>query len=180
METKSKHSGPAASYAHHHPPISNINVLYEEQATIGHRVADRVTSVVGSWPFVIIQSLCLVLWMGVNVYLATMASFHPDYFKAWDPYPFILLNLVLSFQAAYTGPVVLMSQNRQAIKDRLAAEQDFRVNLKTEEEVAVIIQQLVHYERLMVQMMDKIEAMERGGASGSAAVDADKKSQPEG
>src|SRR5258708_10471022 len=96
-----------------------------ETRTVGQRVADRVATAVGSWPFIIIQSFLLIVWMAVNAYLMLMATTHPSFFKAWDPYPFILLNLVLSFQAAYTGPVVMMSQNRQSERDRLAAESDY-------------------------------------------------------
>src|SRR5260370_1728008 len=77
--------------------------------------------------------------MAVNAYLMLMAATHPGYFKAWDPYPFILLNLVLSFQAAYTGPVVMMSQNRQSEKDRLLAQHDFELNMKAEDEIKVIL-----------------------------------------
>jgi len=78
---------------------------------LGGRIADQVASVVGSWTFLIIQTLCLVAWMIVNVL----------WDKAWDPYPFILMNVLLSFQAAYAGPVILMSQNRQEDLDRLRA-----------------------------------------------------------
>jgi uncharacterized membrane protein len=79
---------------------------------------------VGSWPFILIQSVLLAIWIVANAFLIK------DWLggKPFDPYPFILLNLALSFQAAYTGPVVMMSQNRQAAKDRDGAEHDFEVN----------------------------------------------------
>jgi uncharacterized membrane protein len=92
--------------------------------TRGERLADAVTGRVGSWPFIVVQSLLLAAWIVANGFLI----------RNWlggapfDPYPFILLNLVLSFQAAYTGPVVMMSQNRQAAKDRDEAEHDYEVN----------------------------------------------------
>jgi len=93
----------------------------------------------------------------MNVWLAYMMARHPGFLKAWDPYPFILLNLVLSFQAAYTGPVVMMSQNRQAHKDRLTAESDYQVNRKAEEEIEVIMKHLVHQDRLLLDAIARIE-----------------------
>ena len=92
--------------------------------TTGEQVADAVAARVGSWPFIIIQSVLLVLWIVGNALIIR------DWLggKPFDPYPFILLNLMLSFQAAYTGPVVLMSQNRQAARDRDEAEHDYGVN----------------------------------------------------
>ena len=92
--------------------------------TTGEQVADAVAARVGSWPFIIIQSFLLMLWIVGNGILIR------DWLggKPFDPYPFILLNLMLSFQAAYTGPVVLMSQNRQAARDRDEAEHDYEIN----------------------------------------------------
>ena len=95
-----------------------------DERTTGERVADAVAALVGSWPFIIVQSCLLMLWIVANGLLIR------DWLggKPFDPYPFILLNLMLSFQAAYTGPVVLMSQNRQAARDRDEAEHDYEVN----------------------------------------------------
>ena len=94
--------------------------------TRGAALADWVAETVGSWRFIIIQSVLLGVWIILNV----MA-----FINHWDPYPFILLNLVLSFQAAYAAPIIMMSQNRQAAKDRLEAEHDYEVNLKCELEI---------------------------------------------
>jgi uncharacterized membrane protein len=106
---------------------SPVNIRHIDHRTPGERVADTVAASVGSWPFIIFQSLLLALWIVVNAVVigGWIAG------KPFDPYPFILLNLVLSFQAAYTGPVVMMSQNRQAAKDRDEAEHDYRVNEET-------------------------------------------------
>jgi uncharacterized membrane protein len=107
--------------SHQHP----VNIRHVgDQRTLGERVADGVAGSVGSWPFIITQSLLLAAWLLANAFLIR------DWLggKPFDPYPFILLNLVLSFQAAYTGPVVMMSQNRQAAKDRDEAEHDYEVN----------------------------------------------------
>jgi len=152
--------GPAAQYRHDHPPVRNVNEEVSKAMTLGQRVADRVAVSVGSWPFIIIQSAMLCVWMGLNVYLAIMEHAHPGFLKAWDPYPFILLNLVLSFQAAYTGPVVMMSQNRQTEKDRLVAQSDYDMDSKAEEEIQVIMKHLVHQDRLLVDAMTRLESLQ--------------------
>ena len=102
----------------------DVNRIHDESLTLGQRVADRVASTMGSWPFIIVQSTFLLAWVILNVTELV--------FKAWDPYPFILMNLLLSLQAAYAAPVIMMSQNRQAAKDRLAAELDLQTNLHAE------------------------------------------------
>ena len=97
--------------------------------TQGQKIADLVASTMGSWRFIIIQSTILLLWIGLNV---------TAYIQHWDPYPFILLNLALSFQAAYAAPFIMMSQNRQQEIDRLAAESDHQINIKAELEIELL------------------------------------------
>ena len=104
----------------------NPNEVIEEQLTFGQRVADGVARFGGSWAFIISFGVVLVAWVVVNLQLAT---------RAWDPYPFILLNLFLSMLAAVQAPVIMMSQNRQDAKDRLRSELDFSVNRKAEGEI---------------------------------------------
>jgi uncharacterized membrane protein len=99
----------------------------------GDRIADLVTQIVGSWRFIIIQSCLLTIWIVLNI-LAWIAH--------WDPYPFILLNLALSFQAAYATPFILMSQNRQSIIDRDNAQQDLDCDIKAELEIELIHEKL--------------------------------------
>ncbi|HEU0164821.1 MAG TPA: DUF1003 domain-containing protein [Thermomicrobiales bacterium] len=113
----------------HRQKVKNVNEIEEEKLTPGERIADSVARVMGSWRFIIIQSVILIGW----IFLNALAWIHH-----WDPYPFILLNLALSFQAAYSAPIIMMSQNRQATKDRLTAESDYHVNLHSEVEVAAI------------------------------------------
>lgn len=96
---------------------------------LGDRISDKVAAAVGSWRFIIIQTMLLFIWIVLNVIA---------YIAHWDPYPFILLNLILSFQAAYTAPVIMMSQNRQADIDRQHAEHDYRVNVKAELEIELL------------------------------------------
>jgi uncharacterized membrane protein len=106
----------------------------DNQRSIGQRFADVVASTIGSWRFIIIQTSILIFWIFANVtgFLGVR----------WDEQPFILLNLMLSFQAAYTGPVVMMSQNRQSEVDRRHAEEDFRINKLAEKEIELIQSQL--------------------------------------
>jgi uncharacterized membrane protein len=100
-----------------------------EHVTFGQSIADAVASVMGSWAFIIVQSAILLVWIAANVVSAM---------RGWDPYPFILLNLALSFQAAYAAPVIMMSQNRQQGIDRRAAENDYRINVKAELEIELL------------------------------------------
>jgi uncharacterized membrane protein len=137
-----------------------VNEIYAEKITRSQRIADFVTKSVGSWPFIIWQSVIIALWIGINIFLTYQAASNSDYFKSWDPYPFILLNLVLSFQAAYTGPVVMMSQNRQAQKDRLLAENDYHVNIKAEQEVEEIISHLHYQDELLRQIWERLNHIE--------------------
>jgi uncharacterized membrane protein len=106
---------------------------YDGERTRGQRMADHITRVVGSWRFLIIQSCLLLLWLMLNV---------TAYVQHWDPYPFILLNLALSFQAAYTAPVIMMSQNREGQIDRAKLEYYYHVNLKQELEIELLHQKM--------------------------------------
>jgi uncharacterized membrane protein len=151
--------GPAATFQHNHPVI-NVNQEFDKKLTVGQKVADKVADTIGSWPFIIIQSIILAVWVAINVYLVTMSIRHPGFLKAWDPYPFILLNLFLSLQAAYTGPLVMMSQNRQVIKDRLSAQQDYEINQKAEKEIEVIMKHLAHQDELTHAIIQRLDEMQ--------------------
>jgi uncharacterized membrane protein len=105
----------------------NLNAVVDDKSTVGEKLADRVASFGGSWTFIMIFGSVLFVWIVINS-LAMLG-------KPFDPYPFILLNLVLSCLAAIQAPVIMMSQNRQESKDRLSAENDYRVNLKAELEI---------------------------------------------
>ena len=127
-----------------HPPADT---------SLGARMADRITALVGSWRFILIQSGLLLLWLSANVFA---------WVQAWDPYPFILLNLVLSFQAAYTAPIIMMSQNRMGDVDRARAEDDYHVNLKAELEIETLHQKIdllreTEIARLLT-LVEKLEA----------------------
>jgi uncharacterized membrane protein len=135
-------------HVHRHKPVVNINQIDAEKLTTGQRVADRLATVMGSWAFIIIQSIILAFWITLNVVA---------YINHWDPYPFILLNLALSFQAAYAAPIIMMSQNRQAAKDRLMAEQDYDVNLKAEDELKSIMNHLEQQDEVMLDILRRME-----------------------
>jgi uncharacterized membrane protein len=105
----------------------NINVEFEEQATLGQRLSDKLASFGGSWKFITIFGVILIIWIVIN----SIAIIN----KPFDPYPFILLNLILSCLAAIQAPIIMMSQNRQEAKDRLRSRNDYMVNLKAELEV---------------------------------------------
>src|ERR1700720_2837485 len=139
-------------HSHRHPPVKNINEIQAEKMTTGQRVADRLATVMGSWAFIIIQSIILTFWISLNVIA---------YINHWDPYPFILLNLALSFQAAYAAPIIMMSQNRQAAKDRLMAEQDYHCNLKGEEEVRNIMEHLDHQDTVILQILQRMDVQHK-------------------
>jgi CRP/FNR family cyclic AMP-dependent transcriptional regulator len=129
----------------------NINVEMEQRATIGQRVADRVASFGGSWTFIIIYLSFLAGWMAFNTFVLVHYG-RGENGAQFDPYPYILLNLMLSMTAALQAPIIMMSQNRAAEKDRLAAEQDFKVNLKSE----LMLEELMRKSRGRDDQIDKI------------------------
>jgi uncharacterized membrane protein len=116
-----------------HRQWRHIATSESDELTLGESVADKVAASMGSWQFIIIQSTILLIWVALNI----TASFHH-----WDPYPFILLNLALSFQAAYAAPFIMMSQNRQQDIDRKEAATDYGVNVKAELEIELLHQKI--------------------------------------
>ncbi|MGF6228780.1 putative membrane protein [Inquilinus ginsengisoli] len=132
--------------------------------SFGQRLADGVAATVGSWRFIIAQSVLLFLWILLNVL---------GWIQAWDPYPFILLNLALSFQAAYSAPILMMSQNRQAEIDRQHAEVDYKINIKAELEIEQLHQKIdllreqevVRLTRAVELLLQRLEAAEGKGAA---------------
>ena len=140
-------------FKHDHPPVMDVNKVADEQLTFGQRVADKVASGMGSWNFIIIQGTLLAVWIVIN----TIQLF----FRAFDPYPYILLNLALSFQAAFAAPFIMISQNRQAEKDRLMAESDYHCNIKGEEETRHIMDHLDHQDTVILQILQRMDAQHK-------------------
>jgi uncharacterized membrane protein len=132
--------------------------------TLGQKIADDVAATMGSWTFIIIQSALLFIWIVLNI---------TAYVRQWDPYPFILLNLALSFQAAYAAPFIMMSQNRQQDIDRKKAENDFQVNVKAELEIELLhhkIDQLRETEVMnLTAAVKELTAMLHKAAPGTAS-----------
>ncbi|UAA40163.1 DUF1003 domain-containing protein [Paraneptunicella aestuarii] len=116
------------SIANNRPIATDINHSFDEQLTLGQRTADRVAEFGGSWPFIIIFVVVMILWIVLNTVWIIEK-------EAFDPYPFILLNLILSTLAALQAPIIMMSQNRQAAKDRMATRLNYEVSLKTDLEI---------------------------------------------
>jgi uncharacterized membrane protein len=125
--------------------------------SLGERAADLVTGTIGSWRFIIIQSCLLLIWAALNL---------TAWVRHWDPYPFILMNLMLSLQAAYAGPVIMMSQNRMSAHDRMVAHKDFRMDRRAEHEVRLIMAHLERQDEMLSEIRDRLRDMDepdRGG-----------------
>ena len=122
-----------AALANHPARHFTLRKLKPPRLTLGDRLSDGIAAIVGSWSFILIQSAILVCWIALNVLGWT---------QHWDPYPFILLNLALSFQAAFTAPILMMAQNRQAVIDRQKAQLDYDVNLRAELDIEALHQKL--------------------------------------
>jgi uncharacterized membrane protein len=132
--------------------LRNPNEIIEKESSFGERIADGVAGFGGSWTFIVSFSIGLVIYAFINVFLGP---------KAWDPYPFILLNLFLSMLAAFQAPVIMMSQNRQDTKDRLRGELDFDVNRRAETEIQGLSRKL----NLMDQKFDDLTELLRSSAA---------------
>ena len=142
----------ARKAAQHLIVAEHIDEEFTRKTTAGQRVADRVAAIGGSWPFLAIFFALLAAWMAVNV-LALRE-------RAFDPYPFILLNLVLSCLAAVQAPIIMMSQNRLAARDRAQADLDFRTNLKAEIEIAALHEKMDHLLHSQFQRMVEVQEIQ--------------------
>jgi uncharacterized membrane protein len=120
---------------------------HKDSCTFGQRLADAVANGMGSWRFIIIQTLIVLLWMGLNV----IAFVHH-----WDVYPFILLNLLFSTQAAYAAPIIMMAQNRQSERDRAQADNDYKTNVAAKKEIEELMTRL---DSIELKKLDKIITM---------------------
>ena len=135
----------------------DVNTSFEENRSFGERLADRIASFGGSWTFIMLFGLAILLWVGVNTVLLSRWGSTP-----FDPYPFILLNLFLSMVAALQAPVIMMSQNRQAAKDRLQASHDYEVNLKAEIEIMALHEKMDELrQKDLKELIRSIEATQR-------------------
>jgi uncharacterized membrane protein len=134
----------------------NVDTTFDEKLTIGQKLSDKMAVYGGSWRFIISFTVVLIIWISVNSYILLT--------KPFDPFPFILLNLVLSCIAAIQAPIIMMSQNRQEAKDRLRAQHDYQINLKAELEIRTLHQKIDHllshqWERLIQIQQIQLEIM---------------------
>jgi uncharacterized membrane protein len=126
---------------------NNWHKRHSETLSAGDKIADAVAAGMGSWKFIIWQTIIVIIWMGLNV---------AGFVYHWDPYPFILLNLIFSTQAAYAAPIIMMSQNRQSQRDRIQAEEDYLTNLEAKKEIEALQLQI---SKLETDKLDKIIKM---------------------
>ena len=133
----------------------NWSAAHKDRMTVGQRIADAVATGMGSWGFIIVQTLLVVTWMALNI--IEVAS------HRWDPYPFILLNLLFSTQAAYAAPIIMLSQNRSAERDRYQANADFQTNVESKKDIEAVQAQLSRIEN---EKLDKILSLLSDGDSG--------------
>ena len=129
---------------HKHP----VNLLFHDEATLGEKVADKVAFGIGSWWFLGIQSVLILIWITLNVWGLT---------HHWDVYPFILLNLMFTIQAAYTGPVLLLSGNRQAQKDRLRLEHTAEVSETAEKATLTILEEIERNTEATLKVLEHLK-----------------------
>jgi uncharacterized membrane protein len=131
---------------------------HKETATFGQRLADRVAGGMGSWRFIIWQTIIVAAWMTINVIA---------FARHWDPYPYILLNLLFSTQAAYAAPIIMMSQNRQSERDRAQADSDYRTNVAAKKEIEELMKRL---DAIESEKLDKILDLLQHGAPGKKTM----------
>ncbi|MGA7912787.1 MAG: DUF1003 domain-containing protein [Candidatus Dormiibacterota bacterium] len=127
-----------------------VNVVHHDEATLGERIADKAAAGIGSWTFLIIQTIAVLCWLSLNVIGLT---------HHWDPFPFILLNLLFSVQAAYTGPVLLLAGNRQAQKDRLTLEHAAEEADKADVQNVEILKAIERNTEVTIQILKHVEAL---------------------
>ncbi len=120
---------------------------HESQLNFGQRLSDKIAGGMGSWKFIIWQTIIVIIWMSLNIIA---------FVNHWDPYPFILLNLIFSTQAAYAAPIIMMAQNRQSQRDRIQADNDYHTNLEAKKEIEDL---QIHLSKIETEKLDKIIAL---------------------
>jgi uncharacterized membrane protein len=139
-------------HQHEHPPVRDLNREVERRTTAAHRIADDFGRLVGSWTFVLIQTVLAVAWLVLNFAAVT---------NHWDPYPFQLLNLVFSFEAAAWASLVLMSINRQVDRDRIRAQNEFETEVREEEELKAVMTHLEVQDEVLLQILHRLDRADR-------------------
>ena len=135
-----------------------VNKLHHDKASFGERLADKIAAGIGSWTFLIVQTIAVLCWITANVV---------GWIRHWDVYPFVLLNLLFSVQAAYTGPVLLLAGNRQSQKDRLTLEHAASEADKTEDRTLTILKEIQHNTEITVKVLEHLETQQETLAESS-------------
>src|SRR5438045_732181 len=160
-------------HQHDHPPVRDLNREVERRQTFPDRVADDFARLVGSWIFVLVQLGIMVVWIGLNAF---------NLIRPWDRYPFMLLNFVLSLEAAVWVSVALMALNRVADRDRLRSQQEYELNVKAEEELKALMNHLMHQDEILLQIVNRLDRgdreMKRLARRLEDALEASKQTQP--
>ena len=139
-------------HRHEHPPARDVNAEHERRLTRSERIARDFGRSLGTWTFLLIQALLVVLWVILNGLAIT---------RHWDSYPFLFMNLVLSFQAAFGVPIILMGINRLHDRDRLTAHEDFQQAVKLEEELKSVMEHLEVQDEVLLQVLHRLERSDR-------------------
>src|SRR5467141_1157074 len=139
-------------HQHHHPPVRDLNREVERRLKFTDRVASDFARLVGSWVFVLVQVVLMVVWVLLNAV---------NLLRHWDPYPFLFLNLVFSLEAAIWVSVVLMTLNGFADRDRLRAQNEFELNVKAEEETKALMNHLMHQDEILLQIVNRLDRSDR-------------------
>ncbi|HEX6348458.1 MAG TPA: DUF1003 domain-containing protein [Candidatus Dormibacteraeota bacterium] len=140
----------------HHAHRHAVNKLHHDEATFGEKLADRIAAGIGSWTFLIVQTVAVLCWVSANVI---------GFIHHWDVYPFVLLNLLFSVQAAYTGPVLLLAGNRQAQKDRLTLEHAASEADRTDTRTQQILTEIKNNTEITLRILQHLEAQMEGTSS---------------
>jgi uncharacterized membrane protein len=154
-ESLHRHKAQAGEHKH------VVNVVHHDEATFGERIADAAASGIGSWRFLIIQTFAVTLWVTLNIV---------GLVNRWDPFPFILLNLLFSVQAAYTGPVLLLAGNRQSQKDRLTLEHAAHEADKADRQNVQILKAIEHNTEVTLQILKHVEVLLSGHLAAEASA----------
>lgn len=139
-------------HQHDHPPVRDLNREIERRQTFADRVAGDFARLIGSWYFVLVQLGIMVVWLALNGL---------NLIRPWDPHPFLLLNLILTVEAALWVSIVLMAMNRQADRDRLRAQHEFELNVKAEEELKALMNHLMHQDEILLQIVNRLDRGDR-------------------
>jgi len=139
-------------HQHDHPPVRDLNREVERKLTFADRVSDDFARLVGSWVFVLVQGGIMVLWIALNAI---------GLIRPWDRYPFAFLNFILSLEAAIWVSIVLMALNRIADRDRLRAQHDYELDVKSEEELKALMNHLMHQDEILLQIVNRLDRGDR-------------------